>query len=160
MKQTELDALLRGLMPSVREAMKSAAAIEIDRALAPLRAMIEQTEKAIGDIELLPGPPGPQGLQGVGGDPGPGVELATIEAMIEAAVADALDKRPVPEDGEDGEPGPAGRDGASVTLEDVQPFIAEEIGRQLAALMEQRASVVDFTKELLAGIEREAGRVQ
>jgi hypothetical protein len=151
MKPTELEAILRGIAPVLRE--------QNARMKSMQDAMREEIIKAVGGVQLLPGPPGPQGAPGVGGEPGPGVELQTIEAMIETAVAAAWEKMPVPEDGEDGAQGPPGRDGESVTLEDVQKLIADEVGRQLGALFDQqRAASAEYTKELLAGIGREVTR--
>jgi hypothetical protein len=43
----------------------------------------------------------------------------------------------------------------SVTLDDVRPLIAEEVGRQLAEMLQERALVAEFVKSLEIGIKRE-----
>jgi hypothetical protein len=85
------------------------------------------------------------------------VDVAMLQAFLEAAAVKAIAVLPVPKSGRDGidgkagvdglpgapgrdgesipgPAGPAGRDGASVTLDDVQPLIDSAVARAVAAL--------------------------
>lgn len=128
MKESELNAILTGLGPGLSAAMTKHALA----ATAPLYARIAELEAKIAAV-----PEGKQGPQGIPGDPGPPVEMQIIENMIATMVGDAIASLPPPKDGRDGEPGPPGKDGESVTLQDVQPWISEEIGRQLALVLDK-----------------------
>lgn len=162
MNVTELDAILRALSPAIKQAVTVAmtqSAVARDEAL---RAFEVRMTEVVRGIELLPGPPGPQGAEGVGGNPGPGVELAVVEAMVQQCVADAISKLPPARDGKDGEPGPAGKDGVAPTIEDLMPAIAAEIGRQIASTFETQGKDFDaeFTRALASALEREAEHVR
>jgi hypothetical protein len=126
MNVDDLEGVLAGLMPTFKA----------------LRAEIaELREKA----------------QGVPEEPAnSAVTVAVIQGMIDVAVGAAIASLAPPEKGAQGEAGRDGVDGTSVTLADVQPWISEEIGRQLAQV-QQRDTVADFVKSMEEGIARELG---
>lgn len=128
MNASELSAILSGLGPGLHAAVDKAALA----AAAPLLVRIAELEAKVAAI-----PEGKQGPQGIPGDPGAAVPMQVLQNMVEIAVGEAMSKLPPAKDGERGAPGEDGKDGTSVTLQDVQPWISEEIGRQLALVLDK-----------------------
>lgn len=128
MNASELSAILSGLAPGLHAAVDKAAL----SASAPLLARIAELEAKIAAI-----PDGKQGPQGIPGDPGAAVPMQVLQNMVEIAVGEAMAKLPPAKDGERGPRGEDGKDGTSVTLQDVQPWISEEIGRQIAIVLDK-----------------------
>lgn len=110
MTTSELTALMDGVADVLREA--------IAEATAPLLARIALLEAR----EPIPGANGRDGVDGHDADP------AVVAAFVQAEVAKAVAKMPVPTNGSDG------RDGHSVTAEDVQPLIRAEVAQAMAAV--------------------------
>jgi len=143
MNATDLEAILRGLAPTLKAIVADIAAIKA-RALTPMQ------------MELLSNPEALRKAIGIPQEPaGSAITVEIIQSMIDTAIGAALAALPVARDGDRGPPGDPGRDGTSVTLDDVRPIISEEIGRQLAELMQERATIADFVRSIEQATARE-----
>lgn len=72
----------------------------------------------------------PPAKDGRDGEHGKDSDPETVRQMVDEAMA----RIPVPKDGKDGERGADGKDGASVTIDDVAPVIAATIAEAVAAI--------------------------
>lgn len=96
------------------EDLVSVVKLYVERTAAPLQAEIEALRKEIADLKAK-----------AAEAPTQSVELPDFDPIIDAKVAKAIEAIPVPKDG---------RDGVSVTIEQVAPLVASEVERAISAI--------------------------
>lgn len=128
MDHRQIDALMRGIAPVIRDAVSAAQAPLIERIAALEAREPEKGEPGRDGIDGKDGESGRDGRDGVS------VDQEAVEAMVHDAVERAAAALPTPKDGEPGKPGRDGIDGKDANPAEIRRLIDDALNAAVAEL--------------------------